>query len=315
MGDKIHVSVGNLNADITLFLGSLPDPDSAVEAAGALVSPGGAATNYAVAAARYGHYPYLVASAGNDRLSEEVLARVAAMGVNTRYVKRVEASIGLVVSLVTRDGERRMVKYRGANEYLSPTDLPRHLLREASVVHVASIPPLIAGEMVEVAGRSGALVSYDPGAAALAEPERVARVAARADVLFLNRTEARAMYSGLRGLLRQGLEVLVIKRGSAGAVALTPNSAYVGTSRPVRQVVNATGSGDALAAYFNAAYVDYGDVGRALLYGVAAGTLKASCKESHACWDRGLFEDQLSKASVSEVRAEQIDKVLEGLLA
>jgi len=47
---------------------------------------GGAPLNFAVNARRLGHEPLLVSAVGNDKLGEEAVARIAALGLDTQMV-------------------------------------------------------------------------------------------------------------------------------------------------------------------------------------------------------------------------------------
>lgn len=302
--EKIHIAVGNLNVDVTMYVSRLPGPDEAVIADDLIIGPGGSASNYAVAVAAYGHTAYLVASTSTDPLAEGVLSILEEKGVKTLYVKRIESPPGLVSVYVIPGGERLMVKFRGANELLSPNDVPRSLLEKASIVHIASIPPSIALEIADRASDLGLMVSYDPGAYALKNPDSVLKVLKNVTILFLNRKEAKAIsIHDPRNLLEHGPLMIVVKKGPAGAYVVTHGDKYYsGVSRPIRPPVDSTGAGDAFDAFFNAAYLDYKDPGKALMYALAAGALKVTCKGSQICWNKQLFNRQLGETSIEALK-------------
>ena len=305
MNDKyVHVCVGNLNLDLTLYVPRLPGFDESVIAYDMLAGPGGSASNYASAVACYGHKPVLIASAASNPMVDKILDEIRDRGVIIDYVKRVEGDLGLVVVIVTRNGEKVMFKYRGANELLSPNDVPRELLDQASIVHLASIPSNIAGEIARRASKLGILVSYDPGAYATIEKERIIEMLDRIDILFLNRVEAKNLAgSNIESLLKYGVSILVIKKGAGGAYVVQHGGFYYyGRSKPISKPVNTTGAGDAFDAYFNAAYLDYKDIGKALSYGLAAGALQTMCKTSIMCCNEELFKKQLLNTTVEIVK-------------
>ncbi|MGC9121663.1 MAG: carbohydrate kinase family protein [Thermogladius sp.] len=298
----VHVSVGNVNVDILFYVDKIPGPDESIYARDLNISPGGAALNYAVAATYYGHYVYLVASASNHVLVQKLLEEVKEIGVDTRYVKVVDEQPGVVAVFVAEKGERHMVKFRGANEFLTLNDIPRNLVKDASVVHLASVAPDIVEGLGTVAKSHGAIVTYDPGLYALEVPEEIVKLSGKINVLYLNKSEARRMgVSNVLQALHRGVDMVVVKRGGEGAVVVTGGMRVLrGYSEPIRRVVNATGAGDAFDAFFNAAYVDWGDPLKALLYALAAGALKTYCRGSTLCWDRHLFAKQLEKTTVED---------------
>ncbi len=308
---KIHVAVGNLNVDITMYVPRLPKPDESIIAEDIEIGPGGAASNYAVAVTYYGHKAYLIASTSIDPMASKVIEELNRKGVDTFYVKRVESPPGIVNVIVIPGGERVIVKYRGANELLTPNDVPRALLEKASIIHIASVPPNIAGEIAERALSFGLLVSYDPGAYALSMPDKILKMLRYVSILFLNRREAKALKTDISKLLSYGPQMIVVKKGQAGAlIAVHGGTYYKGVSRPIRPPVDSTGAGDAFAAFFNAAYLDYRDPGKALLYGLAAGALKVTCRGSQLCFEKHWFSRQLSETSVEKIKYPE-DWVLE----
>ncbi|ADI31472.1 carbohydrate kinase family protein [Staphylothermus hellenicus] len=300
----IHVAVGNLNIDITMYVSRLPMPDESVFAEEIMMGPGGSASNYSIAVTYYGHTAYLIASTSLNQLVDSILEKLNSIGVITRFVKRVEENPGIVNVVVIPGGEKIMVKYRGANELLSPNDVPKQLLEEATIVHMASIPPTIASEIAMRATGLGALVSYDPGAYALYDEEKIVSILDNINILFLNRAEARSITGGkIENLLKYGTDLIVIKKGPGGAYVLQQGgTVYHGVSKPIRPPIDSTGAGDAFDAFFNAAYIDYKDLGKALSYALAAGALKVMCRGSILCWDKHLFSKQLNETIVEEIK-------------
>ncbi|MET1160819.1 MAG: PfkB family carbohydrate kinase [Thermoprotei archaeon] len=305
MKDKpLHICVGNLNIDITFFVDKIPDLDEAVIAGEAIFSPGGSASNYAVATACYGHRSALVASTSTSPLVDDIIEELRRRGVIVDYIKRVEGIPGLVFVVVTSKGEKIMFKYRGLNELLSPNDVPRELLSEANIVHIASIPPRLAREIAERAIKMGVLVSYDPGAYATMDKDEVLHLLNIINIVFLNRVEAKTLTGGnLEKLLKYNIDYIVIKKGSAGAFVLEHgNKYYYGVSKPIGKPINATGAGDAFDAFFNAALLDYNDAGKALQYGLAGGAYKTLSKTSIIECNRGAIKKQLDNTFVEITR-------------
>jgi len=302
-GKYIHVAIGNLNIDIAVYLERLPTAGEALEASHIDVRPGGAATNYAVAVAQYGHVAYLLASVSNNRYIKAILEDLAKLGVNVSRVKVVDEPPGVVVVLVQPGGERSMVKYPGANRELTPSDVPRELLLDAHVVHIASITPKFVCEIAKMCARENIFTTYDPGLYVAALAEDLASVVGNLDVLFVNEREFKLLSkkASASALFKYGLSMLVVKMGQRGAIALLPSGVcYYGSAQPIKKPVDTTGAGDSFNAFFNAKYVESKDPALALTYGIAAGALKAGSRGSFLRLDHKLFDAQLKKVVVEK---------------
>lgn len=300
----VHVAVGNLNIDITLYVNRIPGPDESLIASDAHIGVGGAASNYAVAVAYYGHIPYLIASTSSHSFVDQILEELVKVGVRIDYIKRVDGTPGIVSIIVDSKGEKVMVKHRGVNSMLSPNDLPRDLLKEASIIHIASVEPSVALEIARRANSLGVLVSYDPGSGVFESRDIVLDTIKYTNILYLNRAEAKALAgTNIDRLLDRGPWIVVIKKGAAGAYAIVPGgTVYHGLSKPIRKPVDTTGAGDAFAAFFNSAYLDSNDVGKALEYGLAAAALKVTCRGSKLCYDKTLFNKQLLETMIEKLK-------------
>jgi ribokinase len=296
-----HIAVGNVNIDITLYTEKPPQIGDTVLASSLKIRPGGAALNYAVTVAQYGHRVYLVARASSHVLARKVLEKIKQYGVRVESVKLVEGAPGVVVVLVDKSGERTMIKYPGVNEELKPSDLELSLLRGAHVLHVASVKPDVALGFLELGSREGIVTTLDPGGyVAEWSSDLLVKALKHTHTLFLNEqsfcTQFRAL--SIDKFFKYGLSVLVIKRGGKGAVVLTQSRCYSGYAEPIKRVVDTTGAGDAFNAFFNAKYLESKDPGLSLVYGLAAGTLKTGFRGGFMKWNSKLFELQLEKVVV-----------------
>jgi ribokinase len=205
----VHVSVGNFNVDIVVYVDALPKPDEGLFAREVSLRPGGAATNYAVAVASYGHTAYLVASVSTDHFIRSFLQEVERLGVKTDHLYFVDESPGFVVVLVKADGERAMIRYQGANKHLDPSYLSDTLLKQAHLVHFASVHPSFVQNSIKRVKMEPIIVSYDPGPFAediLNYPDVVGSL----DLLFLNESEYAKIKSraDLRSFFKIGLKLI-----------------------------------------------------------------------------------------------------------
>lgn len=298
-----HIAVGNLNVDIAVYVDRMPAPGEVLTALSVDIRPGGAATNYAVAVAQYGHKVYLVASVSSSEHVKTMLTALKELGVNVDKVKIVEEPPGLVIIMVQTGGERTMIKYPGANRELSADDVSHDLLENAHLVHMASVSPDIVADISKRCSREGVLITYDPGIYAEALKNAVPASIENVDILFLNEKELAhlAKHTKVNTLFKHGLSTLVVKMGQRGATVLLPSGAcYHGVAQPIKKPIDSTGAGDAFNALFNAKYLESKNLSLALAYGVAAGALKVGFRGSFLRLDYKLFKLQLEKVVVEK---------------
>jgi len=234
-----HVAVGNLNLDISLELDRFPRPDENLFARRAWIGPGGAATNYAVAVARLGHRPLLVARTGGDAVKLGLLDQLNSMGVDTRYVVVVpgETTGTVVVIMVPSDSTRTLLTIRGANEGLNGGMVPDR----GDIVHFASVKPRVVHEYMG----GGRPLSYDPGGEVYRDPEGVREAVFLVETVFLNEKELEALAGSsspraASRLLEGRLRRIVVKQGRGGATLYNGEKTIVAEPPRVDRVVDVT---------------------------------------------------------------------------
>jgi len=273
------LAVGNANVDHLLYVDEPPEVGGRVEAWRYERRPGGAASNFAVAAARLGASPAVVCCVGDDWEGAWLLGELRGSGVDVSYAVRVSAPTGAAFVIVDRTGERTMVVHRGANSLLERA-IRELELPEADWVHAASVGPGVAARAFEAAKRAGARTSYDPGGAAVKLGLEGLRAALElTDVLFLNEAESSALAErgGGPGLerVRELVPVVVVKRGPRGSAAYVGGEAFSAGAFEV-EVVDTTGAGDVFDAAF--AVASWRGLGwaEALTFANACAALKVS---------------------------------------
>jgi len=281
------VSCGNLNLDVYMKVESLPERGSATESKDFYFSGGGAASNFAVAMSRLEMNVRLLACVRHDFLGEMLLQELAREGVDTSYIRRVNATTGLVVVIVDEQGERTMIAFRGANNLLSHEVVEESVLSQAVLFHVASLSgdkTLRILKKVKSINES-IVTSYDPGGVAIRDRAEVLKALKYTDILLLNEREFKGIFSHykselLESFLSQGtrrLRIVVIKRGGRGASFLAKPFCVDVPAFKVN-VVDATGAGDAFNAGFLFGYLLNLSPEETLTLANAVGALKVSRK-------------------------------------
>jgi ribokinase len=162
--------VGSLNLDLVIRVAELPGPGETVRGGDLFRYPGGKGANQAVAAARLGRRVAMVGCVGDDQAGRELLASLAAAGVDGSRVRVVEGvPSGTACITVSEDGENQIVVSPGANARLTPDDVAAApAVRAAAVTLLQLEVPL---ETVAAAARTaGGRVVLNPPPATVPGP-------------------------------------------------------------------------------------------------------------------------------------------------
>lgn len=241
------VSFGDLVLDVIVQLEQPLAPGADASSRIAL-RPGGQGANVAAWVARLGGASRFIGKHAHDAAGRLASTALAAYGVEV--VGPVEsAGNGVIVSLVTPDGDRSMCSDRGVAPDFHPDELDPAWLAGCTHLHVSGYALLrepvrrTAARAVELARAEGACISVDLSSwSAIRDfgPAAFRAVVAEItpEVVFANEDEDGAIGGPLENVL------WILKRGAGGCC-------FAGDERPAQpvvEVVDTTGAGDALAA-------------------------------------------------------------------
>jgi ribokinase len=243
------VTLGDLLLDVIVLLEEqLATGDDANAAT--RTAAGGQAANVAAWAAALGADARCVARRGDDAVGVWLGAELTARGVD--LVGPVSGRNGVVVSLVSPEGERTMASDRGTATALTPDDLVPDWFK-CDCLHISGYSLLVspidaaAQRAAELAHAAGAQVSVDLSAWTRIRAHGAARLREQLAMLaphliFGNEREWEelAMPFDGTGIEKLGAEGFDIVRGDLSERCQAPDV----------PVVDTTGAGDALAAGF-----------------------------------------------------------------
>jgi len=208
--------------------------------------PGGQAANVAAWAASLGAESRFVGKRGDDDAGRLVASGLAARGVAV-VGPVVAGRNGVVVSLVSPDGDRTMASDRGVAPELRADELDPAWFEDCDHLHLSGYS-LLRSPIDDAALRAAALaprLSVDLSSWSVIEAFGAARFRQRLEelrpaVVFANEDEERLLGGPLAGV------TWVLKRGAAGIVV----DGVAHAAHPAEAVLDTTGAGDALAAGF-----------------------------------------------------------------
>jgi len=240
------VSLGDLVLDVIVRLRQ-PLAAGADASSEITLTTGGQGANVAAWVASLGGRARWIGKRAADAQGHAAALRPVELGVEL-VGPVVERGGGVIVSLVDLDGGRTMCPDRGVAVELRPDELEPAWL-ECDHLHVSGYTLLAdplraaATRAVALARGAGARVSLDLSSWSSIRdtgPERFRRLvrALGPDIVFANEAEEETMGGPVPDT------VWILKRGAAGCSFAGDERA----ARPVEQVVDTTGAGDALAA-------------------------------------------------------------------
>jgi sugar/nucleoside kinase (ribokinase family) len=249
-------------------------------------SSGGAAGNVAAWLTRTEARSAIVSHVGDDPAGAAIVTEFDALGVSHGDLVIPGETSGVVVVLVDSSGERTMFPDKGANSRLVVEDLPD--LSGYQAVYIsgyALLNPLARDGVLAMIAKikaNGIPIYFDPasvGAMKDVTDKELHTWFSMMDVLFVNEEESIYLTGSVdieRALdyLLDFSQVVVIKRGSAGAIAKAKGFDSISLPAVAATVVDTTGAGDSFAAGFIASFSKNRDLTAALQAGAE---LAADC--------------------------------------
>jgi fructokinase len=263
------VSLGELLIDLV----PLPAPDGALNFA---AKPGGAPGNSAVGLAKLGRSVAMLSKVGDDAFGRLLTGTIAASGASIdAIIVSKQHLTGVAVVTLDAQGDRDFLFYRQdcADVNYAPEEVPEDLIRAARILHVNSLvlaSPVSASAQrhaLALAQAAGILISVDPNLRPLLWDSREAMIAAAreviavANILKIGADELQIITgiadteAALESIWHEGLRVVAITRGAAGATILT-RQASVSVPGIAVKVVDTTGCGDSFMAAFLTGLLD-----------------------------------------------------------
>ena len=277
------IVLGSASRDYTVIVDRHPNPGETLLGGDIITGSGGKGANQAVAAARATVRPVFLGSFGDDTTGHELIADLAAHGVDVDHVTVTrDAPTGVALITVARSGENSIVVAAGANAHLDP-DATAAAIRSLAgpgtiILAQLEIPLATVIAAADAAAERGArfVLNLSPS-----QPIP-ASLLALCDPLVVNESEA----AGIAGIpvstvgdamlvaqeLLSGSKSVVITLGGEGVVVATADGVVHSPAEKV-DVVDTTGAGDAFVGALAASLALGSDLHAAVARGTAAGAL------------------------------------------
>lgn len=258
------VVFGDIALDLAAHVQSFPLPGRDAVVDSLSFAPGGSAANCAAIAAKLGAEVEFIGVTGDDAQSEWLVSDLAAHGVKTGHIQRVQGAPAVIIALIGTDGERTFASYRGVNAQAQIVPQIDGLFSEGDILHLtgysfqAEGSAATADHLLRGARAKQVRIALDPSyrfARELATDGLLAQL----DFLLPNLQEAELL-TGERDPLRaaaqlreRGVQTVIVKLGAEGCLILDAEGAQQVPACPVAHVVDSIGAGDAFCGGFLAA--------------------------------------------------------------
>lgn len=230
----------------------------------------GAELNVAVGLSRLEFHVGYVSRLGADSFGDNLMAFMAAEGIDTRHVAVDPAwPTGFMLKARSTDGNDPTVEYYrkgSAASYLSMADVPTGDFANAGHLHLTGISPALSGTACELlfalatrAKKAGQRVSFDPNLRPRLWPSREAMVstlnelARHADLVMPGLAEGEILTGHASApaiadfYLERGAQQVIVKLGPQGAYFASALGSGIVPGFQVANVVDTVGAGDGFA--------------------------------------------------------------------
>jgi sugar/nucleoside kinase (ribokinase family) len=258
--------IGELNVDlIAAGLTRPPQMGKEVEAKSFEMVLGSASAIFASGLRRLGHPVGFVGKIGADFFGQFCATQLAALGVDTSWVRTTPGATTGVTLCLSSKRDRAQVTFPGAIAELGLSDIPFDAFDGFGHLHLSCfalqkrLRPAFS-RLLATAKKQGLSTSFDPNCSLSGEMRKQAlRLLPYVDVVFLNEREATELTgkssptAAAKELCRRSA-CAVVKLGSKGAVLARAGDVLTVPGRRVR-AIDTTGAGDSFAAGFVSAFL------------------------------------------------------------
>lgn len=276
-----------------------------------IFTTGGAGTNTAVTFARLGLKTACLARVGSDAAGDAVTRELKKEGVDARFMetdKKLATAYSIIIEPLT--GERTILAYRGANEFLSAKNLAKI---PARWIYLSSISAnlSILRQAIAAKKKNGARIAWNPGGTDLAlGVEALAPYLKYIDIFIVNKEEVATLlkmpYDDKRVFCKfdeliDGLAVMTL--GPEGVTVSDGRAIWQAGTFPNQKVVDRTGAGDAFGSGFVSGLIMAGIYGkkeiteRAIREAIRVGSANATSKVESVGAKGGLLTKRGLKAA------------------
>ncbi|MCW4015242.1 MAG: carbohydrate kinase family protein [Candidatus Bathyarchaeota archaeon] len=224
----------------------------------------GGSGNVAVGLTRLGGNVQFIGKAGKDMLGMLYKKNLMTEGVYAQIIFDSVNPTGITLSFVDDNGERSFLVSRGANDFLTPTEVTSHkdTIKKSKYLLISGFslvaPPQREAIMtaIDIAKANGVTIIFDPGSYNLIKQLNpiFKRVIDNCDIITPNWKEATTIsgtenFEDVLSYFEQSFPLTALKMGKNGCAVITAGKRFVFPTDKVF-CIDTTGAGDAFLSAF-----------------------------------------------------------------
>ncbi|MGC8949335.1 MAG: sugar kinase [Thermoprotei archaeon] len=258
--------------------------------------PSGAPAIFADACARLGLHCGLIGVVGADDFGQLLLTRLEKDGVDISYVKiKRNYTTGTAFVMYNSSGARKFIFHlrHAAAGQLSPHHVNIDYISKARLLHVMGSTLAVnrrsykaCYRAMELAKKACITITFDPNLRPELLDARTIRELCKpfldaSDIIMLSQEEARTLteiknpIEAAKKLLKLGPNIVAIKMGDKGSIALTREKMIIGPAFEVNEI-DPTGAGDVYDAAFIVGVLKGWPIEKTIKFANAAGAIKVT---------------------------------------
>lgn len=223
-------------------------------------SVGGNSANAAITFARQGFKTACVAKIGKDLYGEFIIHKLNQEKINTKYILHNQKKETAYSIILLKDGERTILSYHGASNYLQMNDLKLEKLKSKWwYVSLAGESYKLFNKIVNFAYQNKIALAFNPsGYHLVKDKESILKNLSKISVLILNEEEA-SILMGIKWQKEKEIfekldnlmpGILIITKGKNGSLISDNHFIYRAGIFKEKKLIDRTGAGDAYGSGF-----------------------------------------------------------------
>jgi ribokinase len=245
---------------------------------------GGSGFNVAKVLSLLGNEVEFFGKVGNDTYGEMILEEMKKSKVSVENIKKENALTGFSLVFIF-GGEKTILTYRGANNFLSEKDLKENVLRKCewfvftSMVSKKNVQFL--RKAVEIARKSGIKIVCNPSISMVDyQKKNLLKLMKESDFIIMNKKEAMKLtrtnnpVNACKRLKRISKSIVIVTMGKRGSMVFDKKLKLFKTYKV--KVVDTTGAGDSFTAAFVHSFSKTKDIDFSMKFSNAYAALKIS---------------------------------------